>query len=199
MLGVVQRHGVLPELRWAPSVQGRWQVTRTLLAQISQGRTLRSLLDVGGIGTYEGNVLQYECVNVASEVRASNCNLYDGDRLPYADGAFEVALAESTLHHAAENASSLLSEMARTSARYVIVGEDILEPGASEDVAREFRLHDPHAVYRSLDGWVATGSSFGLKLFRILVLNRVPVHASNLVVCSFGYAPMAYIVWQKTG
>ena len=186
--------GVVPELTWAPSVQARWEATRKLLAQLET----RSVLDVGGIGSYRSPGVNYTCVNVASERRAGSCERYDGSYLPFETEEFEIALAESTLHHAAQNSTRVLAEMGRVATRFVVVGEDVLEREASLDVRRAFRQHDPKARYRSLEKWADLGRDLGLRLVRLIVLNRVPLHVSGLPSCRLGYAPMAYLVFKKT-
>lgn len=186
--------GVAPELKWAPSVQARWQATRSLISQLEA----RSVLDVGGIGSYRSRGVNYTCVNVASERRAGACERYDGSYLPFETAEFELSLAESTLHHAAQNSTRVLAEMGRVATRFVVVGEDVLERDVSVDVRRAFRQHDPHARYRSLKEWAELGRDLGLRLVRLVVLNRVPLHVSGLPSCRLGYAPMAYLVFQKT-
>ena len=48
-----------------------------------------------------------------------------------------------------------MAEMARTSSRWVIVAEDVLEAGASSDVVASFQRHDRRAIYRSMGEWTA--------------------------------------------
>ena len=68
-------------------------------------------------------------------MQAHNCNQ-----------SFELSLAETVLHHAAQNATKVFAEMVRVSSRFVLVSEDILEDTASEDVLRAFVRHDRRAV-----------------------------------------------------
>lgn len=196
MLRTSKELGMMPELRFAPTVEARWQAMRTVLRQLG----VKSILDVGGIGSYRRSVPRYQCINLVSEPRAvaARCVMYDGALLPFENATFEVVMAETALHHASANASGLLEEMARVAARYVVLSEDILEPAqASRDVIRAFYKHDPAARYRTLTGWTNAGTRLGLKLKRFLVLHRVPLHLAHLHVCSLGYAPMAYFVWER--
>lgn len=192
MLHTSRELGVMPELRWAPTVQARWQVMRTLLKQSNA----LSVLDVGGIGTYKHSVRMYECLNIASEARANRCKIYAGSQLPYNDKLFDMVMAETALHHAAQNATTLLGEMARVARDVVVVAEDILEPSASLDVREAFRDHDPNARYLTLRQWVDECKAVGLKLARLVVLHRVPLHVAELADCELGYAPMVYMVLQ---
>ena len=193
MLRTSHELGVMPELRWAPSVQARWQVMRILLKQLDAN----SVLDVGGIGTYQHGTRMYECINVVSEPRAGKrCKIYAGDGLPYADKTFDLVMAESTLHHAAQNASRVLADMARIARDVVVVAEDILEPSVSLDVRASFYTHDSNARYQSLRDWVRECGRSGLKLDRLVVLHRVPLHVADLPVCNLGYAPMVYMVFR---
>ena len=189
--------GLAPELRFAPSVEARWVVMRTLLKQLH----VESVLDVGGIGNYRHSVKRYTCINVPTEPRAARafCNIYEGSVLPFPDNHYELTLAESTLHHAGSNASKLMWEMARVAKRYVVVGEDILEPSmASRDVVEAFEEHDHAAQYRTLEQWSDIGVRSGLRMERVLVLHRVPLHLRPLANCNLGYAPMVYFVWSTS-
>ena len=190
MLRTSREFGVMPELRWAPSVQARWQVMRTLLKQSNA----LSVLDVGGIGTYRNSVRMYECINIASEARANRCKIYAGSQLPYQNNLFDLVMAESALHHASQNATKLLGEMARVSRDTVVVAEDILEASASPDVWASFRSHDTNARYLALRQWVDECKTVGLQLHRLVVLHRVPLHVAELADCELGYAPMVYMV-----
>jgi ubiquinone/menaquinone biosynthesis C-methylase UbiE len=70
---------------------------------------------------------------------AQGCVTYEGRELPYSNGSFELAMAETVLHHAATLAPPLLAEMARVASRYVLVSEDTLDGRASPDVVKAYR------------------------------------------------------------
>ena len=134
-----------------------------------------TILDVGS-GT--GNVtellraagwpvtpLDVEDLTFASGIRPQ---LYDGQRMPFEDAAFDVALLVTVLHHVADPIP-VLREAARV-ARRVIVIEDIYD-GAARRYATyaidslltlEFTGH-PHSN-RTDAGWRATFAELGLRL-----------------------------------
>lgn len=91
----------------------------------------RSILDVGGVGTYRDVVERYKCINMVWEARRSVCTVHNGSQLPYTNASYELTLAETVLHHAAQNATALLADMTRVSSRFVFISEDILERRAS--------------------------------------------------------------------
>lgn len=154
-----------------------------------------SMLDVGGVGHYEKYIERYRCINVSP---VYHCTPYAGMRLPYSNASIAMVLAESTLHHAADDALAVLREMVRVASRYVVIGEDMLERRASADVFEAFRQHDPKAIYRSLDEWMQLASLFGLRLRRVAFLHRVPAHVKSLATtCDLGFAPMVYALWEK--
>ena len=192
-VGRVQSHyGIVPTLETAPGVGRRWEV----VARLIKDAGARSVLDVGGVGTYAQYVERYRCINTLS---VYHCTPYDGLRLPYGNSSVGFVLAESTLHHVADDTITVLREMVRVSSRYVAIGEDILERRASADVFEAYRRHDNKAVFRSLDEWMALASLVGLRLRRVAFLHRVPAHVKALApICELGYAPMVYLVWEKT-
>ncbi len=94
--------------------------------------------------------------------------LYDGGTMPYPDGAFDVALVSTVLHHVPD-AESLLRETARVARRLVVV-EDIVD-GRAHRLATyavdslltlEFAGH-PHAN-RSDAAWRETFERLGLSV-----------------------------------
>ena len=189
---VRRRLGIQPELVVADGIRQRWNVMRDIILDMRAD----SILDVGGIGTYANMGLRYRCVNIRRS--RPPCVQYHGSKLPYSNGSFDVVLAETVLHHAASNATELLREMNRVSARYVIVSEDILERGASEDVVKAYRRHDKNAVYRTLNEWLRLAAESRLDLSRLLWLHRVPLHVWHEArgLCQLGFAPMVYMIWE---
>lgn len=138
---IFQRYGLVPELV-LPSQRAntthekfkdRWGFTLSMLASVASPSQL-TLLDVGGIARYKSSAFRYTCINV--QWSSPLCSIYaPGSPLPYADRTFDVVLAESTLHHAAENTVPLLQEMVRVSSSHVLLIEDVLERSASRALA----------------------------------------------------------------
>ena len=65
-------------------------------------------------------------------------------------------------------------------------------------MVKTYVRHDPNAVYRSLVGWARLGSALHLRLRRLIVLHRVPIHVyRETSQCDLGYAPMAYLLWER--
>ena len=93
----------------------RWQFVRSTLQQLG----VRSLLDVGGIGSggpYFKH-FEYACANVEGY---RGCQRYHGDKLRHTNGSFDGVLVESTLHHAAEQTLPLLQHIRRVTRRWVL-------------------------------------------------------------------------------
>lgn len=192
MKDVHTRFGIAPELWYAPGIDSRWELVRHLVRK----SRARSLLDVGGIGSYSTVLARSRCINVRKALRCVRYN--PGAPLPYSNQSFELTMAETVLHHAARNAVALLAEMVRTSKRWVLLAEDVLErEHASRDVRSAFKRHDGRAIYRSLADWITLGLQLGLRLRRILFLHRVPLHVLREAArCDLGYAPMAYLLFE---
>ncbi len=54
------------------------------------------------------------------------CQQYDGSRLPYADGSFDVCMCVDVLHHTDDVAASL-RELARVSSRFLLIKDHLCE------------------------------------------------------------------------
>ena len=202
---MLQRHGIEPELVLPKQrsnmtnherFKERWGMTVAMLASVASPRQL-TLLDVGGIGRYRTSAMRYTCINV--DWSGTDCSIYErGAPLPYGDSTFDVVLAESTLHHAAEHTVPLLQEMVRVSRSHLLLIEDVLERTASQDVLDAYRKHDQYAVYRSLHEWLALTRLVGPTLRRLAVLHRVQVHVAAWATdCDLDFAPMVYMLFQK--
>ena len=97
-----------------------------------------------------------------------------------------------------EELARWLTESARVARRYVIIAEDVLDRRASRSVVDSYRAHDPWAVYRSTNEWVALARGRGLVLERIVALDRVPLHVAREARprCTLDYPPMQYMVFR---
>ena len=187
------------QVRHAPGLHGRWRVMRRLIASTAQvgERTLNSLLDVGGFGEYRRSARISRCINIHAHI---GCKVYKaGSPLPYDTSTFDTVLLETVLHHAAEHALQLIGEVTRVARRHVIIAEDVLYRRASLDVVQSYRTHDPWATYRSTEEWVSLANHHGLRLSRIVALDRVPIHITreSRPGCTLGFAPMQYFVFNK--
>ena len=96
-------------------------------------------------------------------------------------------MMETVLHHAAENAISVLSESVRVSGRYVLIAEDVIDRRASVDVFQSYRNHDHAAIYRPSHEWISLAMLLGLKVYKIVYLHRVPIHIARKRVASVNY------------
>lgn len=192
-LAQLRNLGAPVEVREAPGLQGRWKITRNLIANANPD----SLLDVGGFGEYRNSASKTKCINIHYH---AGCQVYaSGTPLPYRTNRFHTVLLETVLHHAAEHALQLLLEAVRVSRRYVIVAEDVLDRRASSSAVASYRAHDPWAVYRSSSEWVTLAEKCGLSLQRIIALDRVPLHVAREArpVCTLGFPPMQYFVFSR--
>lgn len=106
--------------------------------------------------------------------------LYDGERLPYADGAFDVALLLFVLHHAPD-AAGLLAEAARV-AKKVIILEDTPANGVETRVWRKLDYLENHAQHadvhvaheaKSAAGWQTFFEAHGCRTMFHATFRRV--------------------------
>ena len=183
--------GVRPHMAVARGLTGRWAVVVNLIEETDS----ISLLDVGGFGTYNDHVPRHACINIHPH---DGCEVYAGRALPYGRAEFDMVVVETVLHHAAEDALHVFNESARVARRHVLVAEDVLDRRASIDVVETYHRHDPRAIYRSSEEWVALGVMLGLRLAKLIYLHRVPIHvAREAKECVLGFAPMLYFLFSK--
>ncbi len=114
------------------------RVARALARQVGRAE---SVLDVGcGDGTIARDVaaevgaarVEGVDVKVRPEV-AIPCREYDGERLPFPDGAFEAVLVADVLHHAADP-EAVLRECLRVASRVVAVKDHFQFGWASKKI-----------------------------------------------------------------
>ena len=106
----------------------RRNVLRALERVVSPLAPVGSALDFGcGDGWFSRALLERGLVRriVPVDIRRREQSLvepviYDGDRLPFADRSFELALAVDVLHHCPDPRASLL-ELSRCSGRYLLL------------------------------------------------------------------------------
>jgi hypothetical protein len=77
--------------------------------------------------------------------------VFNGKSVPQ-DRIYDVVLFNFVLHHAAHNVRSLIKS-ALVVGRLVVIQEDI--PDGTEEVTEGMCQHDPKAIFRSVDQWVA--------------------------------------------
>jgi SAM-dependent methyltransferase len=178
MSGQVRRAATLrgqPVVRWLVYRAGRARghaVARWLEPMLGAARTV---VDIGA-GT--GNVtealrergLDVTPVDVVDLSFTDGVEplLYDGERLPFADDVFDVALLSAVLHHAARPAQLLLE--ARRVAPLVLVVEDVhrgrLHRGVAYLLDRliSLELEAVEYGYRSDAGWRRLFATLGLRV-----------------------------------
>jgi SAM-dependent methyltransferase len=137
---------------------------------------VKRLLDVGcGDGDITRRVAEAagvtEAVGVDVLLRPHThlpVTLFDGDRLPYADGAWEAVMAVDVLHHA-KDPVALLAEMTRVSARWVMLKDHNRDGIAAEATLRfmDDAGNKRHRVvlpynYLSRAEWRAAAAGLGL-------------------------------------
>jgi SAM-dependent methyltransferase len=117
----------------------------------SIGAIARQKYALGAVRAYDVQLVNNSWVDLA---------LFDGKRLPEADGSADLVMFAYVLHHAAASTPGLLREAARVARRWVLVSEDLDRP---EWRARN-AYHDLHAVFRSEDTWREQFASAGLRV-----------------------------------
>lgn len=142
----------------------------TFAAVTGQNFSNFSLLDVGAsdgeagrvaakvIGLH-GAIVAYDIVKRPEpEVRQ-----FDGKIIPEADNSFEVVVFSSVLHHAAQNAYSLLREAARVSREWVLITEQAAFLDDDWNKGESFK-HDRNGIFRSVREWSAMFNDVGLEI-----------------------------------
>lgn len=110
---------------------GKWDRIETVLPGIRRGGRI---LDLGAGEGYVGDTaanalgLALTSVDVVDYAQsARRIDVYDGERLPYADGAFDATLIVFTLHHT-DDPRAVLREAVRVTRGPVIVLETVYTP-----------------------------------------------------------------------
>lgn len=95
--------------------------------------------------------------------------VFDGERLPFGDDAFDTSIAMFSLHYAPCRRSQerLLREMARVTRGHVIVGEDVPETRMDRFMVHCHMLFTPwsrgRGSFHSHRGWLNLFSACGLR------------------------------------
>lgn len=124
---IAYRHDLLRALM-ERRARGKWRRLRPFLPALRPGARL---LDLGAGEGYVGHVAAADtgaALTAVDVVRYGDAvrpvRLYDGDRLPFADGSFDAALVVFVLHHA-ERPVRVLSEAVRVTRGPVLVLETV--------------------------------------------------------------------------
>jgi SAM-dependent methyltransferase len=156
--------------------QRRIEVLSSLLAEMTPPGS--SVLDIGCGDGNIGRLIREKQAGITVhglEIMARpSCeieySLFDGSRLPYEDGSFDVCLFVDVLHHS-DDPALLLHEAARVSRRYVLLKDHL-----SENVfdfatlsVMDWVGNQPHGVrsinnYKSRRQWDALFAGAGLEI-----------------------------------
>jgi SAM-dependent methyltransferase len=152
-------------------------LAESLSARIPPGS---AVLDIGcGDGTI-GNLLAergsevfIEGVEFAARPQCRiSCRPFDGAKLPFADGSFDVCLFVDVLHHT-DDPSILLREARRVTRRFVLIKDHLSENGLDFKTLQfmDWVGNRPHGVrlpynYLSHKQWEATFAKCGLSIAR---------------------------------
>ncbi len=165
-------------------------------------------LDFGcgnGAITYQGRELGYQAYGVdvdANLLFSIPMVVYDGKRLPFADNAYEGAIALFVLHHTPDVEASL-AELARVTKQRLIIIEDVWE-----NWWQKFFLYFFHHLFdlfmlilnklrftswkvsaklnfRDENGWIQTFERMGLKVAKVIpltFLSWIPIRHKVFIV-----------------
>lgn len=137
----------------------------------------RRVLDIGcGDGTIAGLLgqrrpeLSIEGVEVIPRSTCQiPCRAFDGSKLPFADGSFDVCLFVDVLHHTTD-VTQLLHEAARVSRLQIVLKDHLSESSFDHATLRamDWIGNRPHGVtltynYQSLGQWQQHFESCGLR------------------------------------
>lgn len=127
---------------------------------LSQTESLNgcSWLDVGAgtgaVSVYLSNILRPSKIELCDIYLPDQSNYpvkqFDGTRLDYESGSFDIVFFNYVLHHAADNTIPLLRDARRIARRYVVVAEDPKETGQDRLWAYK---HDERGTFRGLKEW----------------------------------------------
>jgi ubiquinone/menaquinone biosynthesis C-methylase UbiE len=155
------------------------------------------VLDVGCGDLRIGRALQQQTgARVQGvDVVDQNCTdlpfrLYDGVRLPFADGSFDLVLFSFVLHHS-EDQDTLLAEARRVSRSEVILLEDFYESSLGRVMTRAHdvfvnKLMYPSIscpfTYRSRQGWRAMFDAHRFELICEERIHSLPVNLQRQIL-----------------
>ena len=158
--------------RWI--FQRRIEILSSVLAEMIPPGS--SVLDIGCGDGNIGSLIRQKASGVSIhglEVMARPAceieySLFDGVRIPYEDGAFDVCLFVDVLHHG-DDPALLLREAARASRRYVLIKDHLCEHAADRATLRfmDWVGNRPHGVrlaynYKRRREWDALFAAAGL-------------------------------------
>ena len=118
-----------PPLRWTLYRLARWRVQEKLQEVMPYLQTSDRVLDTGAgncvlceqLRLRGYNVVALDLANL-SFVRHVEPIVYDGERMPFDDESFEVAMVITVLHHA-RNPDAVLAELRRVAKRVIVIEE----------------------------------------------------------------------------
>ena len=186
VLLTLRNRGVIVDVALRLRARGK---ARRILDMIPVQASVGSVLDLGAAEGYVGRELAVRRrwnVTLADVRPANRTRLpyvtYDGRRLPFSDGQFDLAVLYFVLHHSGDPVS-VLREAARVSRGYIFVAESIFvserERARLEVLDRGMNgLRDTAAVqetrsFRSIEEWRRLFHSQQLRLMRERTRGRI--------------------------
>jgi SAM-dependent methyltransferase len=126
---------------------------------------------IGSLLAKPGSEMSIEGVEFAPRPQCRiPCRAFDGARLPFADGSFDVCLFVDVLHHA-DDASILLREARRVTRQFVLIKDHLSENGLDFKTLQfmDWVGNRPHGVrlpynYLSRKEWETSFAKCGLSI-----------------------------------
>ncbi len=172
----------------------RLRILEQLAAALQPLEPIRHALDFGsGDGYFASQLPQRAKLTAITPVdvveRAQSFirpQLYAGDKLPFADGAFELAYSVDVLHHCPDPMAAL-ADLARCSSRYLMLKDHNhggawgkLTLGLLDEIGnRRFGIPSPY-LYQHDWAWVKWIESHGFG--RRLFIHPMPCHVGPLAL-----------------
>lgn len=169
-----------------------------------------SLLDIGcgdgklarGIASTRRDIAVQGVDVVLRRTSEIPTQIYEGRRVPYPDGAFDISMLIDVLHHA-EDPTHLLREASRVSRGGVLVKDHVAESALDQWILRsmDYIANARHGLrlpqrYWSWPEWSAVFEELGLHRMETIELVKLYPGAANLVfgrklhfICLLGGTP----------
>lgn len=141
-----------------------------------------AVLDVGaGNGDFskflKSQSHQVKAIDITAESKHPDLDftLFDGITIPFPDKSMDTCICMFVLHHT-NNQEELIREMKRVSAKYIVIGEDIINNSFDILLGKIHLNTAPWAKgdnsFRTNQGWLNLFEQLGLRLVTRQIINR---------------------------
>jgi len=153
--------------------------TKSIIGSLS----VSSVADIGGADYHDfcnDNNIHYTSLNLEEPQKTGTGGYhkkpytitYDGVTIPLQSKSKDLVIVNFVLHHAPDEALSLLRQIRDISKKYIIIGEDVA--GLNHEISWHVRnfQHQPGGLFRSDKEWQELFKMYKIKLFRKYIIHR---------------------------